>query len=41
MFNIAASDGDAVMLNYQDFTGITLQSTDSLQMQFMFQISSG
>lgn len=27
------------MLNYQDFTGITLQSGDSLQVQFMFQVS--
>lgn len=41
MFDIAASNAAAIMLNYQDFTGIVLQSTDSLQLQFMFQISSG
>jgi hypothetical protein len=39
MFN--ADSGTAILLNYQDFTGITLQATDSLQVQFMFQISSG
>jgi hypothetical protein len=37
--DIALSDGSAIILNYQDFTGITLQSTDSLQVQFMFQVS--
>lgn len=38
MLNAAAS---GILLNYQDFTGITLQATDSLQVEFMFQISSG
>ena len=36
VFNAAAS---GILLNYQDFSGITLQSTDSLQVQFMFQVS--
>ena len=33
----AATTGN--MLNYQDFTGITLQAGDSLQVQFEFQVS--
>lgn len=36
VFNDATT---GIMLNYQDFTGITLQSGDSLQVQFMFQVS--
>lgn len=34
--NAAAS---GTLLNYQDFTGITLQSGDSLQVQFEFMVS--
>jgi hypothetical protein len=36
VFNAAAV---GVMLNYQSFSGITLQSGDSLQVQFMYQVS--
>jgi len=38
VFNAAAV---GILLNYQDFSGITLQSTDSLQVEFMFNIASG
>jgi len=37
VLNAAAS---GTLLSYQDFTGITLQSGDSLQVQFMFQVGS-
>jgi hypothetical protein len=30
-----------ILLNYQDFTGITLSASDSLQVQFEFMVTSG
>jgi hypothetical protein len=41
MSDLDLFDSTATLFNYQDFTGITLQSTDSLNMTFEFSITSG